>query len=117
MNFLYIAGRIFVNDCGRGLLSSPIPFFARSRGGLSGHRLPLTPYSIPVLASPDALRGMPITIFDGIGPFSGACFLWRVTPLSRQSLDIAIMSVSMFDLATSYNGEGLFLFGWSLRIW
>ncbi|KAJ8590195.1 hypothetical protein M405DRAFT_861538 [Rhizopogon salebrosus TDB-379] len=89
-----------MNDCGRGLLSSPIPFLARSRGGLSGHRLPLTPYSIPVLASPDALRGMPITIFNGI-----------------VSLAIAIMSVSMFDLATSYNSEGLFLFDWSLRIW
>jgi predicted cobalt transporter CbtA len=55
-------------------------------------------------------------MFDGIGPFSGARFLlaW-VASESTVSLGFAIMSVSMFDLATSHNGEGLFWFGWSLR--
>jgi hypothetical protein len=38
----------------------------------------------------------------------------RVTPESTVSLAIAIMSVLMFDLAMNHNGEGLFLFGWSL---
>jgi len=41
---------------------------------------------------------------QGYVPFLAA----RVAPESTVSLAIAIMSVSMFDLATSHNGEGLF---------
>ncbi|KAJ8582051.1 hypothetical protein M405DRAFT_937970, partial [Rhizopogon salebrosus TDB-379] len=52
-----------------------IPCLARSRGRLSAHRRPLTAYSIQALTSRDATRGAPITTFDGIGPFSGACSL------------------------------------------
>jgi hypothetical protein len=116
-SFTYIAGHILVHDCGRRRLSTPIPCLDRSRGGICAHRLPLTAYSIPALTSSDARRGVPITMLDGIGPFSGARSLscGPIASESTVSLAIAIMGVSMSDLATSHNGEGLFLFGWSLR--
>ncbi|KAJ8589768.1 hypothetical protein M405DRAFT_841654 [Rhizopogon salebrosus TDB-379] len=66
----------------------PLPSTATFHLLVPPRRLPLTAYSLPALTPPDAARGVPATMFDAI----------------------AIMSVSMFDLATSHNGEGLFLF-------
>ena len=37
-----------------------------------------------------------------------------IAPESAVSSTIAVMSISMFELAMTHNGEGWFLFGWSI---
>jgi hypothetical protein len=119
---LYITGHIIMNNCGYRWLSMLIPGLACSQGRLSTHQLLLTAYSL--LAGWLSLPLTPQEVYlllcsTVLGCFQGhvPSLVARVAPASMVSLAIAIMNVSMFDLAMSRNGECLFLFGWSFRIW